>query len=145
MRAPQRGLLLALVAACVRQSLGDGLQASFPPPLPANGEGTTTPAVTIHIATTACGAEAAEDVIPLLKSIAIHASPENYYQIHVFMNNHTEFPFIQARQPPASSTSRVWQAPWMAACRGRRRPARIAAPEHLPTPQQRQRRRPSTT
>lgn len=50
---------------------------------------------TIHIATTACGPEAAEEVVPLLKSIAIHASPANRYVVHIFMGNETEFPYVQ--------------------------------------------------
>lgn len=79
-------LLLAVLAACMQLAVGDGM------PPPANS---SAPPRTVHIATTACGAEAAEGVIVLLKSIAIHADPANMYFVHVFMSNHTEFPFIQ--------------------------------------------------
>ena len=79
-------LLAALLAVCVQLSLGDGASQ------PADVTGAAgTGQVTVHIATTACGAQAADDVIPLLKSIAIHADPANKYFVYVFMNNNTEF------------------------------------------------------
>lgn len=87
---PQRGrlsLLFAALAICTQHVLGDEA--------PQLANGTAASSVTVHIATTACGQQAAEDVIALLKSIAIHANPANKYFVYVFMSNHTEFPFVQ--------------------------------------------------
>lgn len=82
-----RTLLLGLFAAFISLAVGEA---------DAGYEAAAEPA-TVHISTTACGEEAAEEVIPLLKTIAIHANPKNKYFVHVFMNNHTEFPLIKAR------------------------------------------------
>lgn len=87
-------LLVVLAAAWLQLALADDAQR---PAGAAAGQ-------SVHIVTTACGAEAAEDIIVLLKSCALHADPANKYFIHVFMSNHTEFPFIQVgKAPPLAS------------------------------------------
>lgn len=95
MRARRLLLTLAGLLSIVWAARGDPSASGDAQASPQ--EASAAPPVTVHIATTACGADAAEDAIPLLKSIAIHASERNKYVVHVFMSNGTEFPYIKVR------------------------------------------------